>query len=566
MHKLYMALHANDVSNSAVSIVTAGAGDTLSAVAPLNRWGINISPDGSSYYLNHVGVGNLGLRAANGAASPGLGVTIGAPNELLSVFRWLLIEVENPPLGVFIYNTQSEVFYSETITISIFNNVPQSISDHNLAAVAYSVLNTNPAISWHSSNPNVVSVNSETGEFIGRSSGTATLTVSISGETASQEVCIIVRVKSAYSLGGEFHDGNDVISAAQNWEDCGYSSTYTISPSIVSLEEEKLNTEILYFSTHGNQHYITFENDMLLYDEISFETNTIRSIEGKTLDYTKLCIYDACLTASNLDGTGENLCTATIAAGADCVIGWTEKIIINDARNWQEHFQNYLSEGFSVAEAANLSNAHLYWDNSIKSWRIYGNKDLVIVDKLATPAKSDMAYVEIATSGNAGTKYSEENAIQLLRYYFEDVDIASSDRYEVTKTYTSDDMKDYVVDYVVYRGEYSLNAGFSIIVENEEIIGVQNNMDAYSTAELSICTNAVTNIEEIRMSAYEEAAQQVYDMSTEYSIISQTDELFFDCTTSTRYCRVFTEYCTETGAYGAFAIECSLDEEATYER
>ena len=66
----------------------------------------------------------------------------------------------------------------------------------------------------------------------------------------------------AYSMGGEFFSGNDVIQAADYWALCGYNSFYNINPTYSYVSTQNiLNSDILYFSAHGNQHLIKLKKN-----------------------------------------------------------------------------------------------------------------------------------------------------------------------------------------------------------------------------------------------------------------------------------------------------------------
>ena len=552
MHKLDMGLHAT--SNNVDITTTSGPNNTLNDVVSYHRWGISSTGTEGVYYINNVGTSSMAMRAANGAASPGLGVITAVNNGSSGTFRWILEPIDNPPSGAILYNIQSQNAYSSPPTIDTFINTPQTLPDHNMLAVAYAGLN-NYTIKWHSDKPEVVSVNSDTGVFTGNTAGSATITGEISLGDSSQKAVFYVRVKQAFSGGGEFHNGTDVIAAANSWAQCGYDSWYTISPVMATLNESNLNSDIVYFSTHGDQHLIQFENDMTLTDSTIAETSTSSSIEEMSINNSVLYIYDACLTASDLDGSGKNLCTSTIDAGAECVIGWTESIFDSDALAWQQRFQAKLCEGSTVINAANYANTFIYNDNeSIKSWRIYGDQTIFITATSATMASSITAenYIDVASSAEAGIVYSENTSMQLLQKYFGQSNLTNTDTFVPTKTYTTDDNNNYVVDLVMYRGSYALGIGYTIIVENHKIVGIRNNMGSYIAADLNQSAMVVTDIDTIRVQAHEDALNHMANLSPDYSVIEQSDDLYFDCDTSTHYCRVYTEYLTPTGAHGAF--------------
>ena len=99
--------------------------------------------------------------------------------------------------------------------------------------------------------------------------------------------------------------------------DSGYSSWYSTNPTYSYLNSSYvLNSDILYFSAHGSQDGIYLPNNLSLHDGYGASGNAV-DIRNFSLSNTKLVIYDACLTASNGDGSGINLCTTTRDRGAN---------------------------------------------------------------------------------------------------------------------------------------------------------------------------------------------------------------------------------------------------------
>ena len=102
-------------------------------------------------------------------------------------------------------------------------------------------------------------------------------------------------IEKAYSIGGEFYGGLDVINAYYSWIDCGYVSEYNTNPSIDALSDANLSAEILYFASHGSRHSLQLLNNLYLIDGNEQGENEV-SIANKDLSNAKLVIYDACET------------------------------------------------------------------------------------------------------------------------------------------------------------------------------------------------------------------------------------------------------------------------------
>lgn len=373
----------------------------------------------------------------------------------------------------------------------------------------------------------------------------------------------ISNTNRAYSIGGEFHYGEDVINAATNWTECGYNSSSNINPVLGILNGYTLNSSVVYFSTHGKQHRILLKNNFYLADSYFPESEMIYPtavINAYNLQNAKLYVYDACLTASNTDGSGHNLCTETLAAGAECVIGWVPEIIDSDAFAWQQRFQAKLVEGKSVNEAASYADTFNYINNgTIKNHRIYGNENLVI--KLNNPIAT--ASLSFSHDNNQYlkkinceyTKYNESNLKDIIQHYF---DSYIDGNYSAIITYTSDSKNDYIIDYIYELNGFATNAGYSIAVQHNTITYIRDNMSIFNINQ-SISTTIQANSsifldsESIIQKAYQKANSELHQLSSNYTMISQSGEKFYDILTSTYYYRVMSIYQTVSGEYGAFS-------------
>ncbi len=355
----------------------------------------------------------------------------------------------------------------------------------------------------------------------------------------------------ANSMGGEFHSGADVIDASVNWRKCGYNSYYDISPSVSDLTQNFLGANIVYFSSHGAQHLLQLYNNVYITDGLTTPPNNSVKITDYSLDISKLYIYDACYTASNLDGSGKNLCTQTLSAGAETVIGWTQSISVTDARNWQQKFQSKLVSGSTVLQAANYANTFSYINNTaIKSWLIYGNSSLIINPDYPMGASSASAfeicnYAEEITYLNY-TIDKPSDVYNIVKNYSQ-----ALDKYSYTESiaYTNLDKTSYVIDYVLTINGFKTDYAITVIVDNGVISQIADRTSGYETLEKKITPN-ISNIS--LSSILSEASERV--RSTEimcHTISEQSYDLYYNADNNTFYYRVMTVYTTETGEYGA---------------
>ena len=356
----------------------------------------------------------------------------------------------------------------------------------------------------------------------------------------------------AFSVGGEFHNGEDVIDAAENWKLCGYSSKYDINPTVNALDYDGLNSEVVYFSSHGSQHRISLLNEVYLSDGLTTVTPGTVEIDNYTLPKAQLYIYDACLTASNTDGTGKNLCTETIATGVDCVIGWTKEIGVPDAYAWQTRFQSKLVAGASVKSAADYANTFSYNNNStIKAWLIYGNQNLVI-NQNETTNLADSYIVNDSSLKCTTIQYDTYDINTLKEILMQEYENFSTDPAIVTITYTNREETDYVIDYYYTHAGFTTDSGYSIIVNNGYITHIRDNT-IESTQEIALYES--TSIPEITyetmVAASAQAEEHINVLGEEYSIVEQYADKYYDIIENKYYYRIMSVYKIPDGSYGA---------------
>lgn len=352
----------------------------------------------------------------------------------------------------------------------------------------------------------------------------------------------------AYSIGGEFYNGADVIDAADTWKKCGYISNYDINPSVSTLNINVLDSSVVYFSSHGTQHSLELFNNIILSDRtIAASANTI-GINNFELQNAKLYIYDACLTASNTDGTGINLCTETIASGVDCVIGWKELIGITDARNWQRRFQSRLLAGDSVIDAANYANTFSYIENeTIKAWTIYGNQNLIVNEETAIQNVSTISIANDSKMLISNIEFSEYNDNKLKAILSNTFDTYSDNNSICTVTYTNEERTDYVIDYTYTYNGFPTNSGYSIVVQDGYITYMRDNTVTTNVYNRSVAPEITSEIVE---NAKYQAILEVSSINSNYTVTKQIGSKYYDIEAGIYYYKVKTVYITPENAYG----------------
>lgn len=365
----------------------------------------------------------------------------------------------------------------------------------------------------------------------------------------------------AYSMGGEFHSGSDVISAADYWALCGYNSYYNNSPTYSYVSSaDRLNSDILYFSAHGNRHLIKLKNNIYVTDGVNNSSSKEVGIKSYSLSNTKLVVYDACSTA---EGTS-NLCTVTRDRGADTVIGWKVSIGVDDAYKWEKRFQEYCARGYKINLAVEYADSFTDYDDnsSIKSHTIYGNKTQVIKKKSAS---SVTALSKDTICKELETKNRIVDIPEIVSSYenvdFNAIEKTISDKFEgfipsdYEKTITPTDLENnsFVVDYTLKYGEFSTQSGYTLIFRDNKATAIYDNTITLTKSKY-MTANCVDNIDTYVPDALEYAGSIVEDMDDGSFVTEQSWKPYYDIETGLTYINVFTTYdYMSSGCYGAFS-------------
>lgn len=275
----------------------------------------------------------------------------------------------------------------------------------------------------------------------------------------------------AYSIGGEFHNGGeDVQRMADYWAVSGYQSYYNVDPDYDYVaDEDRLNSDILYFSSHGNQHGIYLLNDVVVTDGHSNAQYKEVGILDYSLTNNRVVIYDACETAKG----SSNLCTATYGQGAAAVIGWPESVLANDSYSWMERFADYASRGYSLNRAMEYADSFSdYSQNSvIKSHKLYGDgtQDIQRNWRSATSVTELEQDARLMTFENAPTSQDDVlTAIQSINPAFD------VDEYQMTIS-ENESSGLTVIDYVRKVGDFVTNSGYTVMIRNGVVESVYDN-------------------------------------------------------------------------------------------
>jgi hypothetical protein len=361
----------------------------------------------------------------------------------------------------------------------------------------------------------------------------------------------------------ESQNTNSLVDAefhAEAWEDdFVLTPAFLKNPSAVQMQEAMLESDMIYVSGHGKYHTAYLENDVKITAGFLVGNSTV-DVTNLDLSTAKLVVYDACLTASR----EENLCTATLEAGAECVVGWTEEIDATSAVLWQQRFQTMLRKGASVLEACDYANSFLYefLNHAMKSVRIFGNIDLIMdpVDRLSQsqgifPIEDGLYDTEIVFP-----EYSEERFRQVLAEHFDNY--STHDAW-ITKVDTDETGLNYVVDLHYYSNEHyvSQGYGYTAIVHNGVIEWVREQaMEEYNAGRWSlrpaIATENVPNLTQtIIDEAYEQARIDIFKIGDGVQVVEQSGYGVYNPTEDAYYYCASVVYELESGARGVHSVK-----------
>ena len=173
----------------------------------------------------------------------------------------------------------------------------------------------------------------------------------------SSTIFVNAQAGYAYAFGGEFYlpengyNYEDIKQAAYYGKVLNYKSYYNGLLTYSYLNSQKLNSDIIYFSCHGDPNGLYFFQSGLSIKRNQGNTTDTINLSNWTLSNTKLMIADACSAAAGVD----NICRTAWEQGANCVIGWTTTIT-TESIDWLKRFYEYLYRSKTIEQAIDYFN------------------------------------------------------------------------------------------------------------------------------------------------------------------------------------------------------------------
>jgi hypothetical protein len=345
----------------------------------------------------------------------------------------------------------------------------------------------------------------------------------------------------SYAFGGEFYlpeygyNFEDIRQTADYAALMGYHSYYNAYLTYAYVNSQRLNSDLTYFSCHGDANGLYFPNSNLTITRNYSNGSTEVGLSSWTLSYNKLMVFDACSTATG----SSNICTTAISRGADCVLGWSE-VISTESINWLKRFYNRLATGNTISAAVTYADSFNDYssDSNLKSHKLYGNGNQILKKSTSSMISVDEKKdSRIHNISEVTFKYTDADYSILegvIKSQFTDFNLSD---YKVTLSSTSEDSADFVVDFNRIINGCWTSSGYTMIFNNNKTSTIYNNTQKESQLRESASFIKASAAE--KDTALKEAAKLV---GKDENVISQYGENCYDLSTGTSFYRVYTVF------------------------
>lgn len=361
-------------------------------------------------------------------------------------------------------------------------------------------------------------------------------------------VCVNAQAGYAYAFGGEFFlpTYDDIRQAADSAALMNYRSYYNGLLTYSYVNSQRLNSDITYFSCHGDSEGLYFYESGLTITRRNSSGSDEIGLSSWNLTNTKLMIFDACSTA---EGT-YNICTTAINRGADCVLGWTD-IISTESYDWFTRFYSRLVNGSTINAAVTYADSFNDYssDSNLKKHIVYGNGNQVI--KKASTSSASFEIMDLAKDERihyiteVSFQYGSQDysaIVTAIKSEFPDFD---SSRYDITISSTSTDNKSFVVDFNEIVNDCWTSSGYTMIFNDEKTNIIYDNTVDASSHQIQLASTVMFNTA-ILKEANDHAASMV---KAGNAIKSQQGELCYNKEEGTYFYRVYTQFGPEGTNY-----------------
>ncbi len=299
-----------------------------------------------------------------------------------------------------------------------------------------------------------------------------------------------------------------------------------------------LESGVIFLSGHANQTEMFWDdasgNSCGLY--INGDVgNTYVGLDNINLSNTTLITFGGCHTG---DGTQANLTAKAVQKGADAALGWTDFLPVGSFNNWADRYNQKLSQGYTMLEAAQHANGYIYLDSRVKSSAYAGNPNVRIKnttrDLSIEEANLNVLNIESDNLTFFNTNQDFKNIINIIK---NEDETFNENEYEVS-VYKLDD-ETYTIDFIYKIGEVYTDMGYIVTVMNNEITKISNFMNNAVKenikdieAKITLDNSHIDNIErnavnELQMRNVNTSTITVEENSSRYYYSSEENKLYY---------------------------------------
>lgn len=266
-----------------------------------------------------------------------------------------------------------------------------------------------------------------------------------------------------------------------------------------------LNSEVLFFSGHGNED----GSGVAFYNNGSY-AGSISNNMSINMDRTKVAMWSACCSASDNNSMNMSIAEASVrVAGAKSAVGFKKTVSFSSAKTFTNKFFTKLAEGSSVNNAAKKGAASIIWAwDNVKKYSVFGRGEITVTSVTKDSStmfslnKNNLSdYFKLQRDLSEG--YLETELSQNEFRYYEIINGYESSNYidvlkENNKIIDSEDHRNEYTqvleinsDYLNFSAAESINleiSRYNLMQENDEHIVYYNFDGVMTPIKITFCT------------------------------------------------------------------------------
>ncbi|MCL2860095.1 MAG: hypothetical protein FWF46_05980 [Oscillospiraceae bacterium] len=350
----------------------------------------------------------------------------------------------------------------------------------------------------------------------------------------------------------------DVTDSKTYYSKAGYVTFSNMDPTRGMLSSY-LNSDVLFFPTHGNVSSIAFANSGIKTGASSGNDIGLNTLNFTTTN-TILVTYASCNSAGENNANNLNSIThQTVQRGAETAVGWRNAIDSLPATNWAFNYHYKLGFGQSVQNAVDYANSFTYDDARVRQVTIVGNTNTKIGTwhGLKSPEIVEVDDREMIAKYNLNinNRKATDNlnkAVSLIKGVYPNLDLNNYKIMETTGAIVTDlntgksEMLYEYIDLQLKIGDFNTLAAYTIAIKDGEIKAIyDNNIDIVKQENaLNSKEEFRVNISDDELNQFKQQAKNKIDRQYVFSnnnIRTQNDiktSYFYNIETGKKYVRV----------------------------